>query len=652
MANNKHTVETFSIDLELNDKITKGLAGLEKDVFAAAERMEKRLSRLKVGFEKTNLGQAFSQSQQQGRARNTPNGNNSAKTKSFDSTAQSKANAAFINKTLLSGGKASIEAMAAQARIWAAGAQANLDQSTSGFQKRVTQINEGLRNFNKENRTAAGSVKRLGTQAESGVGTLAKLYVVFESLHAAVELIKYSIEQGIERQRGIQAMQQAYQGSPTEAKNQMAEVKELSDTYGTKLSEAYKESARLKSVLGKVMNDQEISQYHESITVMGGTSGATEDEKQRFTAALSKGGSNSTFDKNYLNDMSQAMAPVVAGWANSMGMNRKQLDDYRKKVSGASFAKSLTDYMAAAIDKVNPNTGKTAKESYAGSEQVQLQKVANDWRDSAVIMNDAAQEGISDFAGSLSNLLRTNQWAFESLGSLLGAVAEDLAGFMNKVSDTGNQLDIYRLELVQWYQSLSTEGQHAIDFLSDFTRQGSEALLLFAGLSKLGKFLTSIMGFFGAGGGAAATTAEGGAVAGGIAGGSMLAAGGAVTGLGLLMKMIMDSFRENHAEEYKKMDAAAAEYRANFAKNNSLGSTPLPTVNPYAPAQMIAQQNASAAQTQKIVIEPPKFKDATVNVKISSDGLKEEVHQIVLSAVEQQQQNINLGTFFPDVHPY
>ncbi|QZY67667.1 hypothetical protein [Escherichia coli] len=535
-------VDDFIIELNLKDNITKRLEEAETKVMAFCKRAEAQLAKLKIGVGAGGAGIPGT-----GLPGSTGGGSRPTRRKNFDDRAYAAANSAAINK-LMNGNAAQVmQAMQAKSRIYAAAGRANGDQNTSAFRRTLIDTQNGLRTFNQRTAEAGAGLSRAGAGAEklnkgatSAGSGLQKMLMGFFAITTAVHLMEEAIKQGVDRQRAENAMKIAYD-KQGEVGAQMAEVKKLSDTYGTNLTEAYQQSAKLKNLLGGVLNDKQLAQYHEAITVEGANS--TEEEKDRFTLALEKMGGAKNGGGVQFVQLQKSISSVLARMAKSMNMSQTQLREYAKTMSGQDFAKMIAEFMNNDINSTDA-TGKSQKQLYAESEQVQLKKVQNDVIDAGVNFNKGASEGIALFLASISDLIRTNQPLFTELGSMFGSFLKDMVPFINGFSNMLDWLDIIVLEIKIWYEGLSPRAQQIVDLLTDFGKDLGYVIATVK-IIEVAQSLASAFNILKA----AALAAAGGEGAGGLMG--LAAAGGPIALFAIALTALVMAMHSHMSKDGK-----------------------------------------------------------------------------------------------------
>ncbi|EKF2848413.1 hypothetical protein OYT40_002164 [Escherichia coli] len=489
MAQNGSNTDEFTIELNLTDKVTQGYERVAKNLEARIAKFEARINKLNGLLPPVGGGLPAG-------GGGVPRPSGQPKQKNFDERAYAASNSALINRMMGGNAASAMAAMEAKSKVWAAAGRANLEQSSAGFRRTIIDTQNGLRSFNQRtNATGAAlnnagrNAAKFGAGASQGHSGLQGLITGFFALHTVVHLLTEAVREGIERKRAENAMSIAYNKTPTEATEQMAEVKKLSDTYGTNLSEAYQQSAKIKNLLGDIMSNRELAKYHEAITVEGGVLGNTEEEKNRFTLALEKmAGAKNGGGAQFI-QLQKAMPAVLARMAREQGLNQTQLRAQAKGMTGDKFAKLIADFMSRDIETKGQD-GRTAKETYSNSQQVMFNRVQNDAIDSLVHFSKASEEGVSTFAKSLSELLRNNQWIFEGLGHLFGDFMHGLAPVITWLSDFLIQLDVIKWSIKAWYDGLSPTTQHIIDMFTDFAKDFVAIMVV----AQVTKTVTDLMG--------------------------------------------------------------------------------------------------------------------------------------------------------------
>ncbi|WP_034455989.1 hypothetical protein [Buttiauxella noackiae] len=531
-------VDEFVIALSIKDNITNAVKKLERDTEALLVKLEERFAKLSKSIP-AGVG---------GGSKPAPR---PATKKNFDDRAYAAANSATINKMLNGGAQSALAAMEAKSKIWAAAGRANIDQAASGFKRTLIDTQNVLRSFNTRAANQSGATRiapeiapqprfrflgrsaaeanntgenspvfsRTITNAQNGIRAfngrvnqagnalgrasqgannlahssqaahsgLQGMIAGFFALHTVMHLLTESIQVGMERQRAMNGFELAY-NKQGEAAAQAEEVRKLSDKYGTNLSEALQQSAQIKNLLGDVMSNKELAQYHESVTVEAGMGGNTQEQINRFTMALEKmSGAKNGGGVQFI-QIQKAMPAILARMAREQGVNQTTLRGKAKGMTGEQFAKMITDFMARDITTKNAN-GVTARDQYAKSDFVMMNRVRNDTLDSMVTFQKAASTGVSAFAESLSNLMRSNQWLFNWLGDAFNGLLTRLTPLITAFSDFLIYLDIIGIGIQQWYHQLSPEMQGLVDVFTGITKD----LLAAAFVVTLGSVIGSVI---------------------------------------------------------------------------------------------------------------------------------------------------------------
>ncbi|WP_400217237.1 hypothetical protein [Escherichia coli] len=461
----KFVVDEFVIELNLQDKVIPAVRKIESEVEKIAAGIESRFRRLRLNIPVGGSGGVpggvpASRPPRQPRVRN------------FDDRAYAAANSAAINRMFMGSRAQAIAGLEQRSRVWAAAGRANATGETSAFRRSVIEINNTVRRLNtgfsrlasEENR-AARAAERLGNSAGHAHDGFSKLITGFFALHTAVHLLREAINEGVERQRAENAMRVAY-SAPGEADAQMKEVKKLSDMYGTNLSEALQQSANLKTLLGNFLSDAQIAQYHESIVVGGGATGANADQMQRFTVALEKMSGMKTGGGAVFTQLQRNMAPLMGMIAKQEGKTLSEFREWAKTQTGSKVASSIVKDMAGVLNqKTEDRHGNTVtvRDLYQQSLQVALNRVTQDWIDSMTKFTAGAEEGTAAFARSLSDLMRNNSWLFERLGEVFGNFLNEMVPVVNSLNDLFVTLGKWNIDLTFWFHSL---GKPLQDFIS------------------------------------------------------------------------------------------------------------------------------------------------------------------------------------------
>lgn len=484
-------VDEFIISLGLEDKVTDALRKIERETEQYLKGVEARLSKLRF-----NGGTGGGLPSTGGAPRPT-------RPKNFDDRAYAVANSAMMNKMMGGNAQSAMAAMEAKSKVWAAAGRANLDQSTSAFRRTIIDTQNGLRTFNQRangagaafNRSSRG-VNQLGSSSSHAHNGLQKMMTGFLALHTVVHLLKEAIAEGVERQRAQNAMRVAYSKNG-EADAQMAEVKKLSDKYGTNLSEALQQSANLKTLMGNFLTDAQIAQYHESLVVGGGATGANADQMQRFSVALEKMAGMKTGGGAVFTQLQRNMAPLMGMIAKQQGKTLSEFREWAKTQSGSKVAQAIVSNMAKVLDsKIQDKHGNetSVRELYASSLGVALSRVSQDLIDSGTKFTDSSEEGLAEFSRAISDFLRNNDWIFVDLGNLFGDMLHSLVPIIQTLNDFFVTLDNLGAAFEHWKLNQSAAIQEMVNGFTGVAKMLVEGGLFYKAVQAAAAVLMSLPG--------------------------------------------------------------------------------------------------------------------------------------------------------------
>lgn len=632
-----YTTDNFIVELNLHDNVTKQIEQFSKQWFSAIGQIEKRLNEML------------------NKARNIPGGgsrpgggNGQPRTPNFDMAAFRAANSQMLNKMMSGTRQQVMQALQTRSRIYAAQGETERNGGDlNSFRRRLIGINNDLRtwqsrnsNFSNRMTQGAAAVSKMTQGANAAHSGLMKIVAASYAIHRMFDFVESAVERGVERQKGVLSMQAAYT-APGEPTAQIRAVKALSDEFGTNFAEALQQSAMLKNVLPHGTSDETIAQFHRGSTVLGRTTGMSDDAIKRMSIAVEKLSASGKNIGMSWNSMIRNAPALLAGMARQKGLqNTSDLRDRFKGEGGAAAAREIIDYINKYPDTLAGN-GKSNAQNVADSLQTKLAKIVNSIGDASDIFTRGATNGIGQLSDSIVNFVKQNGWAFNTIGEAVGGITAAFARGVEYLNTFFNHLDILRLTIRMWYNGLSDTtkkfisqfGQYAADLAAIMIGSGS----LYAAFNMLKWATWAIIKPFNALGGllkmltgakagvAAATTAEGELAAGSVLmamGGAEVLAGIAVAALAAYgLSKLWDALKPNY--DPKTLDKSGLYYHDSLVGDTIDGAkgvwNRLTSSDTFKSLQSYDKQNMVSADTYDYgrVMSPQN-----INIRVTVDPVK------------------------------
>ncbi|WP_337026057.1 tape measure protein [Pantoea eucrina] len=568
---NQITVESFVIEMSLQETVLKGLQRLEKQILPIATRMEKRLDKvfsknraklmeptfraiekraqtasrsinrsLTDAFRIGNAGNGlFRAYEQEGRAaarsvarairdayrvrrsplpvppasRNLPPANVRER---IDAAAERARTSALYGRLQL---RDDGSAQRYNSRLQLLQMQHTASENLRGFQSNLRRLNF---EFSQQLRVAsqARAAQRLAAMESSNLGSAfggissaaIPLVGALMSVQKAVQFFQESFEEGAKRQQAHNMMLSSY-GSQQDAMKATLDAGEISEHYGLDTVTVRQQLAQLRATMPKsFLSDERLAQFYANESVFAHNSGMSADDQFGLNRALQQIAASPKLNMQDWNQVIQRSPALVNKVAQQLGVDSSKVREELKKLSGRNVAKLLMDAMVP-----TPEEEKRARDNILAARG----RMMNAERYAMDKTFRGYQSHLTTLFDSLASTFNNSGGLFERGGQAIGWFIDRLNDITKTLDNIGMNIDGYlTLFEEKWdnfYNTLSPSTQKALDTVKnqfntffDWLIATTTAALAFGALKLGGRMLGM--------GRAASSTAESGAASGVIGG--------------------------------------------------------------------------------------------------------------------------------------
>lgn len=567
---NQITVDSFVIEMSLQETVLKGLQRLEKQILPIATRMEKRLDKvfsknraklmeptfraiekraqtasrsinrsLTDAFRVGNAGNGlFRAYEQEGRAaarsvarairdayrvrrsplpvppasRNLPPANVRER---IDAAAErARASSLYGRLQLRDDGSA----QRYNSRLQLLQMQHTASENLRGFQSNLRRLNF---EFSQQLRVAsqARAAQRLAAMESSNLGSAfggissaaIPLIGALMSVQKAVQFFQQSFEEGAKRQQAHNMMLSSY-GSQQDAMKATLDAGEISEHYGLDTVTVRQQLAQLRATMPKsFLSDERLAQFYANESVFAHNSGMSADDQFGLNRAIQQISAAPKLNMQDWNQVIQRSPALVNKVAQQLGVDSSKVREELKKLSGRDVAKLLMDAMIP-----TPEEEKRARDNILAARG----RMMNAERYAMDKTFRGYQSHLTTLFDSLASTFNNSGGLFERGGQAIGWFIDRLNDITKTLDNIGMNVDGYLTLLEEkwdkYYSTLSPSTQKALDLVKDQFNTFFDWLIVTAttalglGGLKLGGRLLGI--------GRAAGTAEAAATGGGLTG--------------------------------------------------------------------------------------------------------------------------------------
>lgn len=332
------------------------------------------------------------------------------------------------------------------------------------FNRELAKLNQNLREtLSKFNKTT--SKNNHSENASNGLDVLAssaiKAGTAIYSFQTALEAYKKVMEVGLKKEASQRAAQ--FVLGDEGAKRATEFVKNLADSSGVDQIETLSSFAKFSAGAGDMDAGQKESLFSNVI----GTSrlmGLSTDEINGILKAFEQMASKGKIQAEELRgQLGDRMAGAFQLFARSLGMTTEELDKAMK--DGKVLSKDVLPKVSAEMGRMIDKAG--GWEKIINSTQTQLGRLSNSWNNNLALMFDGSQEGLTDFTGSLTNLLNSLGGQSKSLGESLGDLMKSMSNGIDDLTTISYRVQGFFDRVTLAYRELDDTQKAVADGLAN-----------------------------------------------------------------------------------------------------------------------------------------------------------------------------------------
>lgn len=519
---NQITVDSFVIEMSLQETVLKGLTRLEKQILPVAKRIEKNLDRvfsknraklmeptfrsiekraqtasrninrsLTDAFRVGNSGNGlFRTYEQEGRA-----AARSVARMMREAMAQPRVTVPPLSTVIRNRPPASardrINAIAERARTSSLYGRLSLrdDGSAQRYNSRLQLLqmqhtaSENLRGFQSNLRrlnfefsqqlrvaSQARASQRLAAMESSNLGSALggissaaiPLAGAFLALHKGVQFLQESLEEGARRQQAHNMALSAY-GTPQAALQAELAAGDISEHYGLDTVTVRQQLAQLRATMPKsFLSDERLAQFYANESVFAHNSGMSADDQFGLNRAIQQISAAPKLNMQDWNQVIQRSPALVNKVAQQLGVDSSKVREELKKLSGRDVAKLLMDAMIP-----TPEEEKRARDNIlaARGRMFNAEKYAMD-------------KTFRGYESHLTTLFDSLASTFNNSGGLFERGGQAIGWFLDRLNDITKTLDnigmnvdgyltLFEEKWNRFYGTLSPSTQKALDLVKN-----------------------------------------------------------------------------------------------------------------------------------------------------------------------------------------
>ncbi|RJF26277.1 phage tail tape measure protein [Escherichia coli] len=475
----KFTVDSFIVELSLNENIIKGLQRVEKAALQSAQRIERNLNRaFKVDTKQLDSNLTSSLKSMEGKINKTFDRleARAKNTKAFRFTSQvndavnpSKQprqprisgnraiTAAYsANMTKLKGLNPIVEKYI-KSQFYALSSKAGQMDNTK-FNEALAKLNSSVREAIAKARghtstsinsdKAANSLDSLSSAAVKTAGAFISMQAVLASYQKIMEV-------GLQRASAERSIDFVFDKDAGQVKEF---TKSLAQTTGLDIAELQSQFAGFGASAKESMGIQGSEELFKNMIGYARLMGRSEEEIKRALTALSQmAGKGQIMAEELKGQLAEAVPGMVQVFAKATGKSEQELFDAMKKgaLKSADTLQKVTQELNKQI------TAKGGWKAISESTQAQLGNLKNSWNTTLDSIFRGSESGLQDFTRSLTTLLNALGGSGKSLGSLMS----DMSHGVDSLTDISYKVRGFFDEVTLAYRGLTDEQKKVVDAL-------------------------------------------------------------------------------------------------------------------------------------------------------------------------------------------
>ncbi|EFG8617369.1 tape measure protein [Escherichia coli] len=481
-----HKVDSFIVELGFNENVIKGLQRVEKAALQSAMRIEKNLNRaFKVNTKEIDkninsslnnvekkLNRTFSRLEKRARQSKafqfTTSVNERVRRRraAEEFMSDRAVRAAYqANMSRLKGINPFMHKYVKSQFYGLSKEAGSLDPSK--FNERLAQLNANVRESLAKARSklkappALEGINKASSSLDSLSSAAIKAGAAFVSFEAILESYRKVLEVGLKRQASERATEFVFGSNAQQVKDY---TMSLSKQTGMDVSELQSQFAGFGASSQKTLGLENSEKLFKEMVVYGRAMGRSDDEIHRALVAIEQMSSKGqVMSEELKGQLGEAMPGVIQEFVKALGLkSEKQLLDLMKK--GLDSNSTLLKVMDQ-LDKTIKEKG--GYDAVANSTQTQLGNLKSEWNNYLNDIFKGSEQGLRDFAKSLTNFLESLGGSGKTLGEELGSLFDGMAEGIDTLTTISYRVQGFVDEMTLAYRSLDEATKKIIDGLSD-----------------------------------------------------------------------------------------------------------------------------------------------------------------------------------------
>ncbi|EKN1706127.1 tape measure protein [Escherichia coli] len=479
----KFTVDSFIVELGLNENVIKGLQRVEKAALQSAQRIERNLNRaFKVDTKQLDSNLTASLKSMEGKINKT-----------FDKIEQRAKNTKVFQFTTRFNDAINTPRQSRPRRVTGdraitAAYSANMTKlkglnpivekyiksqfyglASKAGQMDNTKFNEALAKLNSSVREAITkarghtSTSINGDRAASSLDNLSSAAVktagAFISMQAVLASYQKIMEVGLQRASSERSIDFVFGDQSTQVKKF---IQDLTQITGMDTTETQAQFASFGASAKNTMGLEGSEELFKNLTGYARLMGRSDEQIQRALTAVSQMASKGQVMAEELKgQLSEALPGATQAFAKALGLTEKQLFD-KMKNGDVKASDALPKFAKELGSQINSRGGWKAIQD---STQTMLGNLKNTWNNSLTDIFRGSEDGLQDFTRSLTTLLNSLGGSGKSLGESLGSLMSDMAHGVDSLTDISYRVRAFFDEVTLAYRGLTDEQKKVVDAL-------------------------------------------------------------------------------------------------------------------------------------------------------------------------------------------
>lgn len=491
-----HKVDSFIVELGFNENVIKGLQRVEKAAMQSATRIEKNLNRaFRINTKEIDKNLSSS-------LNNVEKKLNRTFSRLEKRTRQSKAFQFTTSVNERVRRRRAAEELMSDRAVRAA-YQANMSRlkginpfmhkyvksqfyglskeagsvDPSKFNEKLAQLNANVRESLAKAKSKLKTPPALegvnkASFALSGLSSAALAAgAAFVSFEAVLDSYRKVMEVGLKRAASERATEFVFGSNAQQVKDYTVS---LSKQTGMDVSELQSQFAGFGASSQNTLGLENSEKLFKEMVVYGRSMGRSDDEIHRALVAIEQMASKGQIMSEELKgQLGEAMPGIIQEFVKALGLkSEKQLLDLMKK--GLTADSTLLKVMGQ-LDKTIKEKG--GYEVVSNSTQTQLGNLKSEWNNYLNDIFKGSEQGLRDFAKSLTNFLESLGGSGKTLGEELGSLFDGMAEGIDTLTTISYRVQGFVDEMQLAYRSLDDATKGWIDELVKLVLEGPGAYL-------------------------------------------------------------------------------------------------------------------------------------------------------------------------------